>query len=199
MAHRRLSKRGPAPCPACDASLEPALSEEADPTCPHCGSLLQPVTVAGLWRRAAASCVDLAILGLTAVPLNLGLLALVSPAPVVIASTPMGALLEVLGASPGTLFGRALPAIFMAYLYMVLFWATSGSTPGSRLLGLRVVNSRCDRMGLGAAMLRAAIHALGLLPGALGSVWMAFDLEKRAWHDKVAGTYVIRTAPRGAA
>ena len=27
MAHRRLSKRGPAPCPACDANLEPALAE----------------------------------------------------------------------------------------------------------------------------------------------------------------------------
>jgi len=27
----------------------------------------------------------------------------------------------------------------------------------------------------------------------IGVIWAAFDANKQGWHDKIAGTYVIRT------
>ncbi len=197
MAPGWLIQRGPAPCPACDAPLEPALAGEAAVRCPHCTVPLEPVEVAGFLRRIGAVSVDLAILAATAVPLNLLLIALVSPPALVQATTPMGALLEVLGAPPRALLARIVPGLMMAYLYFVLFWITSGATPGCRVLGLRVVDSHGRRMAPGRAILRATVHVLGLLPGLLGYLWIAFDLEKRGWHDKAAGSYVIRTLGGG--
>ena len=37
---------------------------------------------------------------------------------------------------------------------------------------------------------------LSLAAAFLGFIWIAFDAEKQAWHDKIAGTIVVRS-PRG--
>jgi uncharacterized RDD family membrane protein YckC len=28
----------------------------------------------------------------------------------------------------------------------------------------------------------------------IGVIWVAFDPNKQGWHDKIAGTYVVKTA-----
>jgi uncharacterized RDD family membrane protein YckC len=44
----------------------------------------------------------------------------------------------------------------------------------------------------------ACVRALGcflsLIIIGLGFLWIVFDPEKRAWHDKIAGTVVVRLA-----
>jgi uncharacterized RDD family membrane protein YckC len=37
-----------------------------------------------------------------------------------------------------------------------------------------------------------------MLPLFIGILWVAFDSRKQGWHDKIAGTVVVRTR-RGAA
>jgi uncharacterized RDD family membrane protein YckC len=33
---------------------------------------------------------------------------------------------------------------------------------------------------------------ISIIPFALGLIWAAFDIRKQGWHDKIAGTYVVR-------
>lgn len=39
-------------------------------------------------------------------------------------------------------------------------------------------------------------YYLSLIPIGLGFVWVAFDARKQGWHDKLAGTVVIRKKNR---
>jgi uncharacterized RDD family membrane protein YckC len=73
-----------------------------------------------------------------------------------------------------------------------MFTALAGATLGQRALGLRVVRGDGGRPGF----LRALVRVIGLLagfaPGGLGVLWIAFDREKRGFHDHLARTYVVR-------
>jgi len=35
-------------------------------------------------------------------------------------------------------------------------------------------------------------YFISVLPLCLGMVWVAFDMRKQGWHDKLAGTVVVR-------
>ncbi len=183
----------------CDAELAPAIAHDERPSCPSCGAPLCPVVTAGAGRRLLAAAIDALVLAVTALPLHLALLALVDAPPLLApARTPMGWLLNVLAADPAALLRRGSPVLTMGALYYVLFWSLSGQTPGARLLGVRVVAADGGPPSWARAVARALVRALGLLAGALGWVWALFDLERRAWHDKLAGTWVVRE-PREAA
>jgi uncharacterized RDD family membrane protein YckC len=68
----------------------------------------------------------------------------------------------------------------------LLLVGTLGSTIGQRLLGMRVV--RMD--GASAGPLPAAIRTLLLAVVIPAVVW---DRDTRGFHDKLAGTVVVRT------
>ena len=85
----------------------------------------------------------------------------------------------------------ALSAILF-FLYFFVFHAARGQTPGKKLLGLRVIDAYGGRPGLLRTLLRTAGYLLSLLPCSLGFLWIGFDRERRALHDWVAGTYVVR-------
>lgn len=186
----------PGPCPSCDAALDIGLAKEERPSCPACGQSLVPVRVAGFWRRLLAAFVDAALLLLTAGPLHLGLQHLLG------ASSPvrgglggeggLAGLLQLLTVDPLEVLVWLVPFLGMAGLYFVLFIALSGRTVGQKLVGIRVVRRAGGPVGPWRAILRLAGTALGLVPGGLGSLWMAFDREKRAFHDYLTGTYVVR-------
>ena len=165
-------------------------------TCPHCGTPLRAVEVAGFGRRMAAAMVDFAILLPTAGLLNLALLALVSVPPLTESPVGIGALLEVLAADPRALAGRVAGFFVMAAIYLVVFWGLMGRTPGGRLLRIRIIDGSASAPGVARACLRVVCLGVGLIPGALGLLWAAFDQDKRALHDHWAGTYVVRELHR---
>jgi uncharacterized RDD family membrane protein YckC len=39
---------------------------------------------------------------------------------------------------------------------------------------------------------------LSMIVACLGFIWIAIDSEKQAWHDKIAGTVVVRTSKAAA-
>ncbi len=41
-------------------------------------------------------------------------------------------------------------------------------------------------------------YFISTIPLCLGFLWIAFDKKKQGWHDKLAGTVVVRTLRRGA-
>jgi len=187
------SKKGvPGPCPACDAPLDAAVVQQPSPSCPACGQPLVPVRVAGFWRRLAATFVDAVVLLLTAGPLFYGLITVTGNPGPLRGGLELDGVLQFLAVDPIDILLWCAPLLGMAALYFILFIALSGRTPGQKLVGIRVINRAGGPPGPWRAMLRLAGTALGLAPGGLGSLWMAFDREKRAFHDYLTGTYVVR-------
>ena len=187
------SKKGvPGPCPARDAPLDAAVVQQSSPTCPACGQPLVPVRVAGFWRRLLATMVDSVILLLTAGPLFYGLISVTGNPGPLRGGLGLDGVLQFLAVDPIDILLWCAPLLGMAALYFILFIALSGKTPGQKLVGIRVINRAGGPPGPWRSMLRLAGTALGLAPGGLGSLWMAFDREKRAFHDYLTGTYVVR-------
>lgn len=77
--------------------------------------------------------------------------------------------------------------------YFAFFWSRSGSTPGMRLLGLRVLDARSGNpVGLGRALWRFVAFILASFPFMIGLLVAAWDRQKRGWHDRLARTVVVR-------
>jgi uncharacterized RDD family membrane protein YckC len=81
--------------------------------------------------------------------------------------------------------------------YGAVMWKYKGATIGGIVCGLRVV--RLDDLPLDwpTTVVRALGCFLSLAVAGLGFVWVVFDSERQSWHDKIAGTVVVRP-PRGA-
>ena len=79
-------------------------------------------------------------------------------------------------------------------LGIVVGWAVWGTSPGKKALGLTVEGKSPDSGGIG--FLRAIIRAAGYLVSGLvlgiGFLMVAFTADKRALHDRIAGTWVRR-------
>ena len=54
-------------------------------------------------------------------------------------------------------------------------------------------------VGWDRALLRFAAAWLSLAPAGLGLWWSAIDPERRCWHDRLAGTRLVRTRPKASA
>jgi len=80
---------------------------------------------------------------------------------------------------------------FLAMSYFVVFHGMDGKTVGKWFLGLRVVGADNERIGYRRACLRW-IAAVALAPLLLGFLWVLWSREKRAWHDYLARTWVVR-------
>lgn len=185
------------PCPVCDWQVEPALlrtpqASDGPAPCPHCGHGLVPLTAASARRRWSSAIVDGAIVALTAGPLHWGLLRAMELPPLLDRARGIDVVLQALEHPPALVLARAAPLLAMATLYGLLFCWLSGQTPGQRLLKVRVVDRRGFRPSLARATARSLASLGGALLGMLGWVWTAFDRERRAWHDRIARTYVVR-------
>jgi uncharacterized RDD family membrane protein YckC len=79
-------------------------------------------------------------------------------------------------------------------LYFVGFWALRGQTPGQIAFGLRVVRAvDGTRPDVVLALLRYVGLIISFAVLLLGVIWVAFDGRKQGWHDKLAGTVVVRS------
>jgi uncharacterized RDD family membrane protein YckC len=73
------------------------------------------------------------------------------------------------------------------FVYLTVSWATTGRTYGDHLLGLRVVNSRGERMRWAGAVLRSGFCVV--LP--IGLYWAVLSPKGRSVQDAVLRTSVI--------
>lgn len=81
--------------------------------------------------------------------------------------------------------------IFLVTFYFVIFHGGGGKTIGKWLLGLRVVGPGQSTVTYGQALLRWLVM-VAFAPVGLGFLWILWSPEKRAWHDYLARTWVIR-------
>ncbi len=80
--------------------------------------------------------------------------------------------------------------------YGAIMWKTRGSTVGGMVFDLHVVRLDGRAVDWETAIVRALGCFLSLAVVGLGFIWIAFDHAHQAWHDKIAGTVVVR-APKG--
>jgi uncharacterized RDD family membrane protein YckC len=76
--------------------------------------------------------------------------------------------------------------------YAAYFTGTTGQTLGKIIGGLRVVHRSGRRVGAVRASLRAALAVLGIVALCAGIAPMFFDPARRALHDRLLGTRVVR-------
>lgn len=78
-------------------------------------------------------------------------------------------------------------------IYTIVFWSIKQATPGKMMLSMRVVDARTGGVpSLGQYVGRYFAYFISAIPLCLGFIWVAFDDRKQGWHDKLAGTVVVR-------
>jgi uncharacterized RDD family membrane protein YckC len=80
--------------------------------------------------------------------------------------------------------------------YAAVMWRFRGTTIGGIICGLKVVRLDDRPLDWPTAIVRALGCFLSLAPAGIGFLWVIFDNEKQSWHDKIAGTTVVRM-PKG--
>ena len=134
------------------------------------------VEYVGFWLRFVASIIDSILVMLLVYPL----MSVIFGWDNVIAgnvSTSVTLLLELV-----------LPAIAV-----IVFWIYKSATPGKMVVGAKIVNARTlGKASTGQLIGRYFAYYVSIIPLFLGFLWIAFDKRKQGWHDKLAGTVVIR-------
>jgi uncharacterized RDD family membrane protein YckC len=81
-------------------------------------------------------------------------------------------------------------------IYGAVMWKIKGTTVGGVVCHLKVVRADGREIDWSTAVIRALSCFLSLAVAGLGFLWIAFDPNRQAWHDKIAGTVVVRV-PQG--
>lgn len=86
-----------------------------------------------------------------------------------------------------------LPAVAV-----ILFWVYRQATPGKMAIRARIVDAQTGaKPTTGQLVGRYLGYYVAMLPLFAGIIWVAFDARKQGWHDKLAGTVVVRPKQRG--
>jgi len=132
---------------------------------------------AGFWIRVAAALIDTLLLMCIIIPATIfffGVGELTNPSP---EPSLTGFLLNWLVPMAAT----------------VAFWIYRSATPGKILLKLKIVDrSSLRNITTKQAFIRYLGYMVSSIVICLGLVWVAFNKEKRGWHDYMAGTVVIK-------
>lgn len=142
---------------------------------------------AGFWIRFAAIIIDGIVLAVVLLPLSLvfglvvGVVAGSQPDPGQVEALILGLQLMI------NLFSYAVQCA-----YETFFLGRFGATPGKMAVGIKVVRPDGARLTYGRAFGRYWARLLSGLTLLIGFIIAAFDSEKRALHDHICGTRVVR-------
>ena len=82
--------------------------------------------------------------------------------------------------------------IVLLAVYGAVMWKLRGTTVGGIVFDLHVVRLDGRPIDWETAIVRALGCFLSLFVVFLGFIWIAFDHNRQAWHDKIAGTVVVQ-------
>lgn len=132
---------------------------------------------AGFWLRVWASLIDSAIVMLIALPLLTWIYGSAYWDGDSFIQGPVDFLIS-----------WVLPAVAV-----VLFWLARQATPGKMAIAARIVDARTGgKPTTSQLVIRYIGYFVSMIPFGLGILWVAFDSRKQGWHDKMAGTVVVR-------
>ena len=137
---------------------------------------------AGFWIRVWASIIDTILIAIITIPILLA-----------IYGTQYFESEKIIEGPMDFLISWVLPAIAV-----ITFWVYRAATPGKMAISSKIVDAQTgDQPSTGQFVGRYFAYFISLLPLGLGIFWVAFDKKKQGWHDKLAGTVVVRKKNSG--
>lgn len=82
--------------------------------------------------------------------------------------------------------------LLLALVYHVGFWTWKQTTVGGIICQLRLVRTDGGPVRFAEALVRGLSGIFSLVVAGLGFFWILRDPERQAWHDRIAGTYVVK-------
>jgi len=132
---------------------------------------------AGFWIRVGAAIIDTILILIVIAPI---LTAIYGPEYWQSASFTQGVW--------DVLFNYLLPAVVVT-----VFWIYKSATPGKMLTKLTIVDAKTGgKPSTRQFIVRYLGYYVSTIPLLLGLIWVGIDKRKQGWHDKLAGTVVIR-------
>jgi uncharacterized RDD family membrane protein YckC len=122
---------------------------------------------AGFWRRFVTALIDGLVLGVVQFIFDRAIGGLIAP----------------------------FAGLVVSAAYFTYFHGRTGQTPGDAAMGVRVIDLQEGTggpIGYPRAFLRWLVSLASTLALLLGYLWMLWDGEKQTWHDKAAGSVVVK-------
>lgn len=95
--------------------------------------------------------------------------------------------------------GRGESFALSTLISFLFFWyfctRNDGQTPGKVMMNIKIIKTNGAPMSAGDVILRLIGYWVSSICLGLGFIWAAFDSQGQAWHDKIAGTYVVQKEP----
>lgn len=133
---------------------------------------------AGFWIRTGAAIID-----------SILVLIIIVPVLTAIYGAEYWASDSLIQGSWDVLFNYVLPAIAV-----IIFWIYRSATPGKMVTRLTIVDAKTGgKPSVGQFIGRYLAYYVSMIPLFLGFIWVGIDKRKQGWHDKLAGTVVIRS------
>jgi len=144
------------------------------------GSAAGTLPYAGFWIRVVAKLVDSAILWAAGLALNFAV------APLLYGQGPD---------TPSPFLDDRPPLLLLQFAvaaaYYTAFVGRYGATPGKMAAGLKIVTPAGGAVTYGTALCRYFAEILSGVILGIGYLMVAFDIEKRALHDRICRTRVV--------
>ena len=140
---------------------------------------MNEVEYAGFWIRTWASLIDTVLQMIIITPIIIGIYGWDT----FINSD------KVINGSWDFLFSYVLPIIIV-----LAFWIYKCATPGKMAIRAKIVDAHTGEKPSKTQFIgRYFAYFVSFVPLCLGFFWVAFDKRKQGWHDKLAGTVVVRS------
>ena len=154
------------------------------------GGVAEPRYV-GFWARFLAMFIDNLWVGIVLV---LVLFAVYGQDLMTMAMMTPDASGEMMGAAAQGAAGGVLVQLFLPAILIVGFWVWKSATPGKMAISAKIVDAKTlGEPSAGQLIVRYVGYFISTFVFFLGFLWVAFDKRKQGWHDKIAGTLVIKT------
>lgn len=128
---------------------------------------------AGFWIRFGAAILDTLIIG---IPMT------------IVTSMLFGVSENPVEFSTGDVVSNVLWLVIV-----IACWIKLAATPGKLILKLKVLDAKTGEYPtIGQAILRYIGYIPSALAFCIGLIWVGFDKQKQGWHDKIAGTVVVK-------
>ena len=137
---------------------------------------ITPIYV-GFWLRVLASLIDTAIVALISAPLMYLAYGEMHPQTDTFIIGPMDIMINYL----------------LPFIGVILFWVYKSATPGKMVIKAQIVDAQTgNKPSVKQSVIRYLGYFVSTIPLGLGLMWVGWDKRKQGWHDKLAGTVVIK-------
>ena len=85
-------------------------------------------------------------------------------------------------------------SLAFALAFFLIMWVNyDGATPGKKLMAIKIIRADGSKITYPVALVRCIGYFLSTFIFMLGYLWVIWDKKKQGWHDKIAGTIVVKT------